>query len=467
MKSKTQAKETLKGVGVAVLAPKGRTTNALTETLSKAGCKPICASELDELLQQVSQNPAKVLMVEISLCDEFSERQAKNLEQLEDLGSEIIVVASEGKTDEAYSWSKRLNAYFVTTPVSSEELSILLERALDSHLLKKRLARYECPESSVERYGPVIVKSSEMKDIVRLADILAGRDDSILFVGGIGTGKELLAKTIHEHSPRRHAPFYSINCRSFSNEDLAVELFGKGDPGSPEAEKDVTFLEMCEGGTLFLDEIGIISPNVQGKLQRFLEDGSFTRVNSRTVCKADVRIFAATSQSLDEQVAKGEFSEDLYFRLNRFTLQIPSLKRRVEDIPVLTKTFLHRIAQERGTEPLKITEEALKLLMDYHWPGNIRELENTLEYACLVAGDGPIEPNHLPKQFHDDVGNVFMGVAVDDLPPISEIERRYILRVMEATRGNKVKAAHILDINRATLHRKLQIYDKQKMVELA
>ncbi len=284
-------------------------------------------------------------------------------------------------------------------------------------------------------------------------------------MGGIGTGKELIAQTIHEYSARRHGPFYSINCRSFSSEDLAVELFGRGEPDSPEAAEAKTLIELSDGGTLLLDEIGVISPNVQGKLQRFLEDGSYTRVNSRTVCKADVRIIASTSVPLDEAVACGEFSEDLYFRLNRFTLNIPTLRRRIEDIPVLTKVILHRMAVEKGEEPLLVTEDTLKMLMEYHWPGNVRELENVLEFATLVAGEGPIEPNHLPKQFHDEVGSIFVGASVDDLPPISEIERRYILRVMDATRGNKVRAAQILDINRATLHRKLQTYSKQKVVD--
>ncbi len=359
-----------------------------------------------------------------------------------------------------------MNGYFLSTPVVIEELIILLERALDVHLLRKRLSRYEEPEAGLECFGPIHVKSPEMRDVVRLSRILATRDECILFVGGIGTGKELIARTLHDNSSRKYGPFYSINCRSFSNEDLAIELFGKGEPDSAEASEGENLLEMCKGGTLMLDEIGVISPNIQGKLQRFLEDGSYTRVNTRTVCKADVRIFAATSVSLDEAVAKGEFSEDLYFRLNRFTLNLPSLRRRTEDIPIMTKEILARMTSDQGGEPLKITEDALKLLLEYHWPGNVRELENVLEYAALVADKGPIQPKHLPKQFHDEVGSIFVGSSVDELPPISEIERRYILRVMEATRNNKVKAAVILDINRATLHRKLQIYEKQKVAEI-
>ncbi|MEW6237766.1 MAG: sigma-54 dependent transcriptional regulator [Candidatus Omnitrophota bacterium] len=466
MKNKTQSKENLKGVCIAILSPKGKTANNLTDALMKAGCKVVCADDLEKLLKITSKAPAKALLLDLSFCEAYYQKFANNDPELENAGSEIIIVAAEGKSEEAFAWAKKVSGYFITTPTSAEEITILLERAMDSQLLKKRLARYESPDSSMERFGPIIVKSPEMKDVVRLANILSTREDSILFVGAIGTGKELLAKTIHENSARRHGPFYSINCRSFSSEDLAVELFGRGEPTNGETEEEQTLLDMCESGTLLLDEIGVISPNVQGKLQRFLEDNTFTRVNSRTVCKADVRIFASTSVPLDEAVAKGEFSEDLYFRLNRFTLHIPPLRRRVEDIPVLTKTILLTMSQERGEEGMKITEEALKLLMEYHWPGNIRELENCLEFSALVSGGNPIEPKHLPKQFHDEVGSIFIGASVDELPTIDEIERRYILRVMDATRGNKVKAAQILDINRATLHRKLQMYDQQKVANL-
>jgi DNA-binding NtrC family response regulator len=467
MKNKSKDVGNLKGVNIAVLTSKGKSEKAWLDGLADAGCKVQHTDDLEKLLKSVSKAPAKAMILGTSYCGELQEQLESNPEALENLGREIIVLAGPGKTAEAAEWARTFSGYFLSGTVSPEEMTVLLERVLEANLLKTRLARYESKEASVERFGPVVVKSPEMKDVIRLARILATRSDSILFVGGIGTGKELVARTVHENSSRRHGPFYSINCRSFSSEDLAVELFGRGEPDSPEAAEGKTLIELSDGGTLLLDEIGVISPNVQGKLQRFLEDGSYTRVNSRTVCKAEVRIFASTSALLDESVATGEFSEDLYFRLNRFTLHLPPLRRRVEDIPVLTKVVLKQMASDKGEESLQVTEDTLKMLMEYHWPGNVRELENVLEFASLVAGKGPIEPKHLPKQFHDEVGSIFVGASVEDLPAISEIERRYILRVMEATRGNKVRAAQILDINRATLHRKLQMYQKQKVVDLA
>lgn len=467
MKGKCNDPGSLKGVSVSILAPKGKSERVWSDGLIKLGCNVYHADSVDKLIKLAARTPSKALIVDCELCGSLFEKWDENAANRENLGREIILIAEPDSLAEGSQWARKCQGYVLTSPVFLDELIILLERALEADLTRRRLFRYEEPEAAADRYGPLVVKSPEMKDVVRLARILATREDPILFVGGIGTGKELAARTIHQHGTRRHGPFFAVSCRSFSNEDLAVELFGRGEPGTPEASQSKTLIEMCEGGTLLLDEIGVISPNVQGKLQRFLEDGTYTRVNSRTVCKADVRIFASTSTPLDESVAKGEFSEDLYFHLNRFTLHLPALRRRAEDIPVLTKMILKGMAQEKGGEPLQVTEETLKILMDYHWPGNVRELENVMEFASLVAGKGPIEPKHLPKQFHDEVGSIFVGASVEELPPISEIERRYILRVMEATRNNKVRAAQILDINRATLHRKLQAYEKQKVAELA
>jgi DNA-binding NtrC family response regulator len=466
MKKTKRESENLKGVCVSILSERSQEIKPVATALSKEGCIVHVAKELDELRKLTTKEPSNVLIIDTRLCEEFVKTKAEHALELENMGSEIVVFSEESDTSEAFHWVRLLRGYSITLPISREEITVLLERALDARLLKKRLARYEAEEPTLERFGPIVVRSPEMKDVIRLSRILANRNDCVLFVGGVGTGKELLAQTIHEHSPRRYGPFYYINCRSFSSEDLAVEIFGRGEPDSLEAKEEKNLLEISHGGTLFLDEISVISPNVQGKLQRFLEDGTYTRVNSRTVCKCDVRIMAAISRSLDEEVAKGEFSEEVFFRLNRFTLHSPALRRRSEDIPILTKSILQRISKDKGEHGCKITEDTLKLLMDYPWPGNVRELENVLEFAALVADDEPITPKHLPKQFQDEVGSIFLGSSVDDLPPLSEIERRYIIRVMDATKGNKVKAATLLDINRATLHRKLQMYEEEKVSDL-
>lgn len=466
MKLKPISQSSIKGVALSVLAPGGKSDPSWLEGLVKRGCKIHQVDNLKDLIKRSITVPTKAMIIEIDYGEALKEFWENNPDELAALNAETIFLAPESKTEEASAWAKHFNGYFITTPVSLELLTTILERALEANLLKTQLEHFQSDDPTVEQFGSILAKSPEMKDVLRLARILSLRDDPILFVGGIGAGKESIARTIHENSERRHGPFFAINCRSFGQEDLAIELFGRGEPDSKEAGEGKTIIELCESGSLFLDEIGVISPNVQGKLQRLLEEGTYTRVNSRTQSQADVRIFAATSTPLDEAVARGDFSEDLFFRLNRFTLHIPSLRRRVEDIPVLTRHILKIISQQKNEAMYRVAGETLKMLMEYHWPGNVRELENVLEFASLVAGGNPIEPKHLPKQFKEEMGSIFVGSSVDDLPPMSEIERRYILRVMEATRGNKVKAAQILDINRATLHRKLQTYEEQKLSNL-
>ncbi len=459
MKAKKSKMNAVKGIQVAVFGPNNGIFKSLVDSVKKLGCNLKHDHEFTSLMKSCKQNPAKVVFVAADFCEDYAAAVKKNQAGIENVGTEAcIIVADEGQIDFGLDWAQQLKCYLVTEPLVTEELSVLMERALDAGLAKHQLSRYESTDQNTERFGPVVARSEEMKEVVRVAKILATREDPILFIGAVGTGKEILAKTIHEHSARRHGPFYSINCRSFSNEDLMVEIFGKDDGDSD----DKSLLELCSDGTLFLDEVNEISPALQGKLQRFLEDKTYTKVNSRKVFVNDVRICAGTSVPLSERVAKGDFSEELFFYLNRFTLHVPSLRRRVEDIPVLTEVILKEAAKAKGVEKISISEDALKLLVEYNWSGNVRELRNALEYATLVAEDNLVEAKHLPKQFHDEVGSIFVGTDPEELPPLDEIERQYIMRVMDACRGNKVKAAHILEVNRATLHRKLQIYEAQK-----
>lgn len=463
MKAKKNQKELLKGLRIALLAPKSGFSKDVAEGLNKLECIVSHETDIQSLVRSCKKEPAKLLIVATDVCDDYITAVKEKTPGLENLcDGAIVILADEGQTDFAAEWSNQLKCCFVTEPVVLEELAVLIERTLDASLLRGQLERYELIGGNAERFGTLVAKSEEMKEVIRVAKILAQRDDPLMFAGAVGTGKELIAQTIHEYSSRRHGPFHSINCKSFSNEDLSVELFGKEDAENTEK----SLLELSSEGTLFLDEISEITPALQGKLQRFLEDKTYTKVNSRKVYMSDVRIFAGTSAPLNEKVVKGEFSEELFFYLNRFTLHIPSLRRRLEDIPVLTEQILKEIAKSKGMNKISLTEDALKLLVEYNWPGNVRELRNALDYAALVAEDEPIEAKHLPKQFHDEVGSIFVGNNPDELPPLEEIERQYILRVMDACRGNKVRAAHILDVNRATLHRKLQMYEAQKQTRI-
>lgn len=463
MKKNQKTPEALQGLFITILAPGTRQYKTLTSGLQAAGVNAVHEETMLDLLHTLSQKPANALIIDLSYCSNFDNERKKDIPSLSAFGSEIIVASEAGETEAAAEWARAFQGYILPLPAELDELIILLERALDAGLMRNRLARYESADPAMERFGSMAVKSPEMMDVLRLARILSNRDDAVLLNGPVGSGKEQMARAIHDHSQRRHAPYYEINCRSFSAEELAAQLFGsdsgKKAKGKKKKDEPACILEMAHGGSLLIDEINVLPEDLQTRLHRLIADASYSPVDSDETKQADIRIFAASSQPLDEMCAKGEFSEALYFHLSRFVLHMPALRRRIEDIPVLTKAILERIANEKGVEALRINEPALRIMMEYNWPGNIRELENVLEFASLVAGDGQIEPQHLPKQFHEDMGSLFATGDADTLPPMSEIERRYIMKVMEACQGNKVKAAAILDINRATLHRKLQIYE--------
>lgn len=416
----------------------------------------------EEMVDQIESTPPEALLIDTSKCDSLHQLLVDENQALNQWKGIIIISYAPNELEKASQWAHTLSAFMKSSSVSAEELAAIVYKTEEAIQAKQKISAFIVDDPSVGQFGFMVAKSLEMKEVFRLARILSGRGDSILFVGGPGTGKELLARTIHEYSPRRHGPFFAVNCSMFSENDLAFELFGQGDPNTSDER---SLIEMSDGGILFLDDIGVTSPSVQAKLQQLLENGTFTRMHSRTPCKADVRLFASTSTPLLDLVDNGDFSEELYFRLNRFTLQLPSLNRRLEDISVLVKVILAGLCKDKKNPP-QITNEAFNALQNYHWPGNIRELVNVLEFASLVAGESPIQARHLPKQFQNEVGSIFVGTHVDELPPFREIERRYILRVMEAVKGNKVKAAEILDVNRATLHRKLQIYSQNNKEDI-
>lgn len=462
---KSTSSSSIQEIRVALLSSENKSETTIFETLSAAGCDVVSSPSVETLFDEFQGAPADLICIESRLCGDFDAFRKEEPAAMKTLANEVIIFSSRGGTEEAIEWARVLQGYVVTLPIVPEELTVLVERAMDTGMLRKRLARYESTELQLERFGSMVVQSPEMKDVIRLARILADRDDHLLFFGGVGTGKEQLARTIHENSSRASGHFFSMNCRSQSVEELAEELFGL-DENFSEEEGGTNILSLVDGGSLFLDEWGVLTEELQNRLLRLITQKTYTTMDSRTSRSCDVRVFAATSLPLDEMVAKGEFSEDLYFRISRFSLHLPSLRRRSEDIPILVRQILGRISADRGESAITLTEETLQLLVDYSWPGNLRELENVLDFASLVAGDGPIEPSHLPRQFQDDIGSLFVGTHVEDLPPMSEIERRYIVKVMEATNGNKVRAANILDINRATLHRKLQIYAANKRAEV-
>jgi DNA-binding NtrC family response regulator len=310
-------------------------------------------------------------------------------------------------------------------------------------------------------HGQLIGQSKKMQEIYELIDLVATSDATVLITGENGTGKELVAQAIHQQSHRGKGPFVVANCSAYSPTLLESELFGheKGAFTGAIRQKKGR-IERAHGGTLFLDEIGDISPATQVLLLRFLQDHYFERVGGERAIEANVRVLAATNQNLREAVEAGKFRDDLYYRLNVISIHLPSLQERKDDIPLLCRHFLDKCNRKEKKHIQKISANAMQALMDYDWPGNVRQLENAINHAVIITQGETIRRRHLPR---------FLKESMEGPPSASlaENERRLILRVLQEANWNKHEAARRLQLTRSTLYSKIRRYGLQKVVSSA
>ena len=305
-------------------------------------------------------------------------------------------------------------------------------------------------------HGKIIGQSDEMQRVYELIDLVAASDATVLITGENGTGKELVAQAIHRQSHRRKGPFIAANCSAYSPTLLESELFGHEKGAFTGAiKKKMGRIERAKGGTLFLDEIGDIAAATQVLLLRFLQDHSFERVGGEETLEADVRVLAATNRDLYREVEEGRFRDDLYYRLNVISIHLPPLCDRIQDIPLLTKHFLGKYTLKEGKAIHSFSSGAMQLLMDYDWPGNVRQLENAISHAVILAQDSVVERRHLPQ---------FLKQTPTDPPSTSlaENERRLILGVLQESNWNKHEAARRLKVSRSTLYSKIRRYSLKK-----
>ena len=366
-------------------------------------------------------------------------------------GVQDISIAVDAMQRGAYS--------YLPKPFNKKELTALIHRALDKRKLtvENRFLRTQVPaETDGEE---IIAESPAMKELLSVAAKVAPTDSPVLVQGPSGTGKELLARLIYRKSNRSTVPFVSLNCAAIPETLIESELFGYMKGAFTDAKETRTGLvDMAHRGTIFLDEIGEISPAVQPKLLRFLQFGEFRRVGGKEPLHADVRVISATNRDLSEDVKEGRFREDLLYRINVITLDIPALKERREDIPALVRCFLSR--RRSGGEQLRIDPKALEILTEYHWPGNVRELENVIERASIMAEGGIIQPTNIVHSRRPmgpgptDASNNPVGQARS----LEEIERLHIAGVLRSVAWNKKTAAGILSISLKTLYTKIHKY---------
>ena len=314
------------------------------------------------------------------------------------------------------------------------------------------------PTSKIIEDKRIVYKSEVMRQLIRMVERVAPSNATVLILGESGTGKELIAHAIHEKSHRKNKPFVAINCGALRETLLESELFGHEKGAFTGAyTRKIGLAEVATGGTLFLDEIGELSPGIQAKLLRFLQEGEIYRVGGKDPIKVDIRLISATNKELDKEVMRGNFREDLFYRINTIMLHSPPLRRRKEDINSLVDHFLARSPHGYLNRGRQMSEEAVKILMRYDWPGNIRELQNVCERLQILAEGHVIMPGDLPEH----IRNPDHKIVIDDYDPtmtLHELEKRYILKALNYFDGNKTQAANALGITIKTLYNKLHEY---------
>jgi DNA-binding NtrC family response regulator len=369
----------------------------------------------------------------------------------------VIIMTAYATVDTAITAMKEGAQEYVVKPCSPEEISLLVGRIIkvknlqrENFILRKKLTRHY-------RFQDIISKSAKMIEIFDLIREIASLRSTVLIQGGSGTGKELVARAIHYSGSRADKPFVAVSCGALAETLLESELFGheKGSFTGAGERKPGKF-ELADGGTLFLDEIGDISPKLQVDLLRVLQERSFFRVGGSEEVTVDVRVIAATRVNLQEAVAAGHFRDDLFYRLNVINIEIPPLRERREDIPLLAHDFIERLSHELGKEVDEINEGALKLLFDYDWPGNVRELENAVERALVTAkGHVLTEDDFTFLRRAQQNGN---GWVAPDNVALDEVQKQVIMATLRRTGGNVKEAASTLGIDRSTLYDRMRKY---------
>jgi len=383
------------------------------------------------------------------------------LQRIKELGLEIPVVmmtafASINSAIEAM----KLGAYdYVTKPFPKEKILGILDKVLERKELLKENSALKDELGKSAPSGHLVYTSDTFRRVHEMAVQVAQSDANVVILGESGTGKELIAGLIHSVSPRRDQRFLSINCATLSDTLLESQLFGHvrgAFTGAVTHQKGL--LEEANNGTLFLDEVGDMSPAIQAKLLRVLQEGDYIPVGETKARSVDIRFLAATNKDLEEEVRQKRFREDLFFRLNVIAIHLPPLRERAEDIEPLARYFLNRISQRMKKEFVNFTPEALHIMRSYAWPGNIRELENAVERAAILARGTVISAENLPV-WKSAPPDAYRGG--ERLIPLDEVEREHILHVLQRTGNNKSRAAKILNIARRTLDRKLEEYGVQ------
>lgn len=428
----------------------------LSEILTEEGYEVVVAYDGSSALEQYKQTTFDVTITDLMMPRMKGTELVRCLREI-DSDALVLLITAFGSIESAVD-AMRAGAFnYLTKPFRTDEFLLNISRALEHGSLRKELDRLRREVQDQYGLGNMVGRSASMRRVFEMIAHIKDLPANVLIVGESGTGKELVARAIHYSSARSREPFIPINCAAIPETLLESELFGYLRGAFTDAKKDRKGLfQEAHKGTLFLDEISLLAVNLQAKLLRVIEDKEVRRLGSSQGEKVDVRILSASNLDLEQLCEEGRFRKDLYYRLNVIQIDLPSLRERAEDIPLLVDHFIRKFSVEIEKKPGGIDEQALAALVSYDWPGNVRELEHTIERAVLLSKSDKIGPSDLPLQvLAKGRKEISLAAALSRRYTLQDLEREYIQRVLETTGGNKTEAARILGVDRTTLYRKL------------
>jgi two-component system response regulator AtoC len=449
--------------GILVVDDDERMHELVAKVLAREGYAVCALPRAREVIQALEEAPTDLVISDIRMPEMDGLALLQEVKRLSPETS-VLLVTAFGSIDTAVQAIKAGACDYLTKPFKMDELIVVVGRAMEERRLRADVRALQEKVNTKYNFSNILGKSPPMRDLFELIRKVAASRTTVLIQGKSGTGKELVAKAVHYNSPRRERPLVSVNCSAIPKDLLESELFGhvKGAFTGAIAHKRGLF-EEADGGSLFLDEIGELSPELQVKLLRVIQERELKHVGDTRTIHVDVRLIAATNRDLAQAVQEGLFREDLYYRLNVIPIILPALKDRAEDIPLLATHFLMKYAKEASSPIEGIAKETMRLVLEYDWPGNVRELENIIERA-VILGHGPqILPEDLPEALRSRkmTGRHDIYEAGGHRPTLQELERDYITTILGETRWHQMRAAHILGIDRRTLYRKIRTYKLQ------